>query len=235
MHFHLSTRTVFASLVLCAAAYAEEVSPFGGGGLAFRDLDVSFAPRIVYSGWKGQARSTAGKDAASFAFDLSDGPGGSVNGRLESCLDGDGAVAARWTFTPSTNVWVEECGLLACLPVYRYADGNLEADGTSVHLAKDYGKALQFRGRVSKLAFRDAHGRETFALVFPEPTDVLVQDSRGWKCPWFELRILLGHRLAAGKTVATGFRLVLPKSVHQLLPAEVLHPAFQPPSLQPSF
>ena len=211
MHLHALARTAFASCALVAAACAEEVSPFGGGGLAFRDLDVSFAPRIVYSGWKGQARSTAGKDAASFAFDLSDGPGGSVNGRLESCLDGDGAVAARWTFTPSTNAWVEECGLLACLPVYRYADGSLEADGTSVHLAKDYGKALQFRGRVSKLAFRDAHGRETFALAFPEPADVLVQDSRGWKCPWFEFRILLGHRLAAGKTVKTGFRLIVPK------------------------
>ena len=199
------------AVTLFAAACAEEVSPFGGGGLAFRDLDVSFTPRIVYSGWKGQSRSTAGKDACSFAFDLSDGPGGSLNGRLESRLDGDGAVAARWAFTPSTNVWVEECGLLACLPVYRYADGNLEADGTSVHLAKDYGKALQFRGRVSKLAFRDAHGRETFALAFPEPADVLVQDSRGWKCPWFELRILLGHRFAAGKTVETGFRLIVPK------------------------
>ena len=135
MHLHLLSRTVFASCALVAAAQAEEVSPFGGGGLAFRDLDVSFAPRIVSSGWKGQARPAAGKDAGSFAFDLSDGPGGSVNGRLESRLDGDGAVAARWAFTPSTNVWVEECGLLACLPVYRYADGNLEADGTSAYYA----------------------------------------------------------------------------------------------------
>ena len=65
MHLHSSTRTVFAFFVLCAAASAEEVSPFGGGGLAFRDLDVSFTPRIVYSGWKGQARPTAGKDADS--------------------------------------------------------------------------------------------------------------------------------------------------------------------------
>ena len=211
MHLCSSTRTVFAFIVLLAAAYAEEVSPFGGGGLAFRDLDVSFTPRIVYSGWKGQSRPTAGKDAGSFVFDLSDGPGGSVNGRLESRLEGDGAIATRWAFTPSTNLWVEECGLGACLPVHCYADGNLVADGKSIHLAKDYGKSLQFRGRVSKLAFRDAHERETFALVFPEPTDVLVQDSRGWKCPWFELRILLGHRLAAGKTVETGFRLILPK------------------------
>lgn len=202
-----------AAVVIYAAACAEEVSPFGGGGLALRDLDFSFIPRIVYSGWKGQARPTAGKDAGSFAFDISDGPGGSVNGRLESRLDGDGAVAARWAFTPSTNIWVEECGLLACLPIHRYADGTLVADGTSIHLANDYGKSLQFRGRVSKLAFRDAHGRETFALVFPEPTDVLVQDSRGWKCPWFELRILLGHRFTADKTVETGFRLILPKGV----------------------
>ena len=206
-----STRIVFASFLLLAAAYAEEVSPFGGGGLAFRDLDVSFTPRIVYSGWKGQARPTAGKDAGSFALDLSDGPGGSVNGRLESRLEGDGAVAARWAFTPSTNLWVEECGLGAYLPVHRYADGTLVADGKSIHLAKDYGKSLQFRGRVSKLAFRDAHGRETFALVFPEPADILVQDSRGWKCPWFELRILLGHRFSGGKTVEMGLRLILPK------------------------
>ena len=206
---------VFAAMLcaLAATACAEEVSPFGGGGLAFRDLDVSFAPRIVYPGWKGQARLAAGKDAGSFALDLSNGPGGSVDGRLETRLDGDGAVAARWSFTPSTNVWVESCGLQAHLPVYRYADGALEADGKAVHLAKDCGKPLQFRGRVSKLAFRDAHGRETFALAFPKPADVHVQDSRGWKCPWFELRILLGKRLVAGKTMETGFRLTVPKGV----------------------
>ena len=55
---------------------AEEVSPFGNGGLAFRDLGVSFTPRIVYSGWKGQSRAKPGAGVGSFAFDLSDGPGG---------------------------------------------------------------------------------------------------------------------------------------------------------------
>lgn len=189
---------------------AEEVSPFGNGGLAFRDLGVSFTPRIVYSGWKGLPRAKSGTGVGSFAFDLSDGPGGSVDGRFEARQEADGSIVAYWTFVPSTNIWVEEFGVGANLPVHAYADGSLLVNGKEIRLAKDYGTATQFRGRTSELAFRNAHGRRTFTLSFADPVEVLVQDSRGWKCPWFELRVLLGHRFAGGKDVQVQLRFTLP-------------------------
>ena len=213
-----------AAVMLLAAATlatnAEEVSPFGGGGLAFRDIDVSFEPRIVYAGWKGQALATAGTATDTFAFDLSNGSGGKVDGRFESRLDADRSIAARWTLTPSTNIWVEELGLIARLPVYAYAGGSILADGKEVRLAKDFWQSAQFRGRTSKLAFRNVHGRETFTISFAAPVDVCVSDSRGWNCQWFELSFLLGHRFEAGKAASVGFRLKLPDGC----PVELNHP-----------
>ena len=209
-------------------AAPEEASVFGGGGLRLLSREVSFTPNAVYPGWKGKAthsRTLVTNEAglATFTLDMSR-IGGRFDGTLRTKVREDGRLAARWTMTPSTNMWVEECCVRANFGVGIYGGGKVRIDGRDVPLAAEFAKgskASVHYGVCSELVFFDGNGAQTMTLSFPKPRTVQIQDSRAFNCPWFELRLHTGHGHKAGVPAVIDFALSLPDGEEiELLPAD---------------
>ena len=196
-------------------ALAEEASVFGGGGLNLKVRNLSFAPYVVSPGWKGTGKTSSGMSTnvagdAMFSIDM---PllKGRFDGALRTGIARDGFLSARWELSPSTNMFVEECSIRTQLPVPMYAGGRVLADGRSFALPrKEADSKIVFSGKASRLEFFNAGGDPTLTLAFPKSRDILIQDSRAYKCPWFELRMKMGRSHLPSSTDVLEMAVVLP-------------------------
>ena len=196
-------------------AWAEEASVFGGGGLNLQVRNLSFTPYIVNPGWRGMGKtspvlSTNAVGAATFSVDM---PllGGRFDGALRTGIMPDGHLSAQWELVPTTNMWVEECSISTHLPVPLYAGGRVVVDGRSFALPQQKASpGTVFAGKASKLEFFDAGGGSTLTLILPKSREMLIQDSRTFNCPWFELRMKMGRRHSPSTTNTIDLAIALP-------------------------
>ena len=196
-------------------AGAEEASVFGGGGLNLQARNLSFTPYIVNPGWRGMGKtspvlSSNAVGAATFSVDM---PllGGRFDGVLRTGIMPDGRLSAQWALVPTTNMWVEECSISTHLPVPLYAGGRVVVDGRSFALPQQKASPnTVFAGKASKLEFFDAGGGSTLTVMLPKSREMLIQDSRTFNCPWFELRMKMGRRHSPSTTNIVDLAIALP-------------------------
>ncbi len=212
-------RNALSSGVVCIgivwSALAEKAFVFGGGGLNLQMRNISFAPYVVYSGWRGEGKVSSAirtneSGAAVFSIDMP-----LLNGRFDGVLHAgimrDGCLSARWEFAPSTNMHVEECSVRMKLPVSLYAGGRVLADGVPFDLPKlEASSRAVFSRKASKLEFINAGGAQTLSLAFPNGREVLVQDGRPYNCPWFAILMRMGQRHAPSSTNSLEIAVALP-------------------------
>ena len=178
------------------------------GRLSIPDIPVTFQAIAYTPDWKSDSQSGAYMEDGDgrYPFKMKAGEctvRGAATYRLQ-----DGAIQAEWTMAPDKDVKLACLAVTGTLPISRYGGGMAVCDGTEVPLPRKHGDTRLFGRTIRNLSVRDASGRERFALSFPEPTPVLLQDNRRWSADEFEIRVQAGSgEFKAGESRRIAFAL----------------------------
>ena len=205
------------TVCVCVAytARSEKAIVFSGGGLNLQRRNISFEPYLVNLGWKGMGKtfgmiSSGNSQATGFSVEMPIS-GVRFKGTVGVRAEEEGSLAARWTVVPSSDLELEECSILAKLPVNTYAGGKVFVDGQCMVFPLEEGSdRIVFAGKASVLELFDAGGAFTVKLNLPTERSMLIQDSRTYNCPWFELRMKMPQRHFRGITNVLDLAIALP-------------------------
>ena len=163
-----------------SSAVAETVSTSVGGRLDLADAGIGFRLNVSAKGWSGCP--VVGEPGDDRAFRLLDKPDGEavMKGRLELTAV-DGKAVARWSFDVLKDLELSCFAASVVLPFTTHCRGVVTLDEKRVDLSESFNPekiALGYK-KVTSLTLTSP-GKPGFALAFPTPAQVLVQDNRKW-------------------------------------------------------
>ncbi|MHB8863262.1 MAG: beta-galactosidase [Pirellulaceae bacterium] len=122
----------------------------------------------------------------------------------------NGAMEARYTFTPDQDVTLNSLHVGADFSIAALAGGTWKADEQSGKFPAEFGEIGLFNGSVRSLTL-DLPGGQSLAFRFPKPTSILIQDNRQWG-PTFVVRILCSSD--SGRVFRKGVQVLLEFTLH---------------------
>lgn len=197
------------ALVVSFGLRAEEVRVRAGGATELLEAKVRFHATAYYPGWisreaKGGWRpETDGSRLwriPAKAYEDQTHP--AFSGRTGWSVAADGTLDVSYSFKALREAKLLCLAVVGSLPYDIYAGGTMSVDGADRKIPAAFSSVCVHRGPAKTLAFADAKGVRRFALSFPKPVEILLQDNRQWTGDGFSLRLFLEPK---GVDVGTGY------------------------------
>jgi len=172
------------------AAQAADALATAGATLELSEPKCELAPQLFTPEWQSQ-RATGLLELTpdgAYLFTLQVKDRGAIRGQARFEAAPDGAVQARYTFTPERDIALNALYVGLTLPSDGWAGGSWTSDEKQGTLPRERDALVVVSRTARALSVASSDGRERLAFTFPEPTAVMIQDDRQWG-PTFSVRI----------------------------------------------